>query len=200
MAHASIFEQILDDANRADPYRLYAARREEPVRREADGTYVVSTYDAIVALLHDPRISSEERDGPGGRPAGDEADELPPSFILRDPPEHDRVRRLLMRHFGPPHTPGRVDGMRTDIHAIVTRLIDGFASRDRIDLVDDFSYPFPVTVICQLLGVPREDEATFRAWNEAILEGIGPTGTELSGTADKRRQAFTALGNYLGEL
>lgn len=61
MAQASIFEQILDPANRANPYPLYAELRKTPVTREADGTYIVSTYDEIVALLHDPRVSSDIR-------------------------------------------------------------------------------------------------------------------------------------------
>ena len=58
MASGSIFEQIIDPANRADPWSLYRELRKTPVTREADGTYVVSRYRDIVALLHDPRISA----------------------------------------------------------------------------------------------------------------------------------------------
>src|SRR5512132_4260408 len=106
MADAGVFARILDHANRADPYPLYAELRRTPVARQPDGTYVVSTYRHIAALLHDPRLSSdlrtpEERSAPGPGPA----------FLRLDPPDHDRVRRLTMRHFGPPHTPGRVHGM-----------------------------------------------------------------------------------------
>ena len=79
-----------------------------------------------------------------------------------------------MRHFGPPHTPGRVDGMEPDLRGIVTRLIDDFAGRNQVDIVDDFAYPFPVTVICELLGVPREDEPRFHVWVEAGLESLDP--------------------------
>jgi hypothetical protein len=55
MPAAGIFDQILDPANRADPYPLYTELRKTPVTRQADGTCVVSTYNEIVALLHDPR-------------------------------------------------------------------------------------------------------------------------------------------------
>ena len=55
MAQASIYDQILDPASRANPYPLYTELRKTPVARQHDGTYVVSTYHEIVALLHDPR-------------------------------------------------------------------------------------------------------------------------------------------------
>ena len=63
-----------------------------------------------------------------------------------------------MRHFGPPTTPGRVAGMEPRMAEIVTDLIDKMAGRSRIDVVDDLAYPLPVTVICELLGVPPGDE------------------------------------------
>jgi cytochrome P450 len=59
MAPASVFDQILDYTNRANPYPLYAELRRTPVSRADDGSYVVSTYAEIVALLHDPRVSSD---------------------------------------------------------------------------------------------------------------------------------------------
>ncbi len=110
MAEASIFDQILDPANRANPYPLYAELRKVPVTRQADGMYVVSTYDEIVALLHDRRVSSDPRSHPGlgeggaASLAGESG--LPMAFINRDPPEHDRLRELAMRPFGPPRHSG----------------------------------------------------------------------------------------------
>ncbi|MCW2642847.1 MAG: cytochrome [Dactylosporangium sp.] len=208
MAPASVFDQILDYSSRADPWPLYARLRETPVSQRDDGTYVVSTYREIVALLHDPRVSSDLRNLPrtAGAPseeAGPAEDELPgeaPSFLVLDPPEHDRLRRLATRHFGPPHTPDRVDRMQPDLRAIVTNLIDDFADRNRVDLVDDFAYPFPVTVICELLGVPREDEPRFHGWAEAIVEAIVPVGEDAAERQRKRMRALTELHRYLNEL
>ena len=91
MAQASIYDQVLDPASRADPYPLYAELRNTPVARQADGSYVVSTYHEIAALLHDPRVSSDPRNHPGMSDAAPAAEEGPPGlpldFIRRDPPE-----------------------------------------------------------------------------------------------------------------
>src|SRR5499427_9982549 len=65
MAQPSLYQQVLDPASRANPYPLYAELRKTPVAREDDGTYVVSTYHEIAALLHDPRVSSDPRSRPG---------------------------------------------------------------------------------------------------------------------------------------
>ena len=64
MAQPASSQQILDYSNRADPYPLYAELRKTPVARQEDGSYVVSTYHEIVALLHDPRVSSDLRNLP----------------------------------------------------------------------------------------------------------------------------------------
>jgi cytochrome P450 len=188
MATPSIFEQIVEYANRADPWPLYRELRQTPVLRQPDGSYLVSRYQDIVTLLHDPRASSS---GPGA-----------PGIVRRDPPEHDRMRQILMRHFGPPETPGRIEGMRTDITEITTALIDRLGARKQADLVDDFAYPLPVTVICRLLGVPLEDEPRFRAWADSLIERPGPVGTAAD-QARRQREAddiFAQLTRYLGTL
>jgi cytochrome P450 len=201
MAAASVFDQILDYANRANPYPLYDELRRTPVSRADDGSYVISTYAEIVALLHDPRVSSDLRNRADHPVARDDAvPGLPPAFINLDPPEHDRVRRLLNRHFGPPHDPDRIVAMFPDLIEIVSGLIDDFAGRNRVDLVDDFAYPFPVTVICRLLGVPREDEPRFRLWADTVIEAIDPTTGDLATRNRRRDQALAELSRYLGEL
>jgi cytochrome P450 len=64
--------------------------------------------------------------------------------------------------------------MEPELLGIVTKLIDGLAGRNRIDVVDDLAYPFPVAVICELLGVPHEDEPRFHAWVEKGMESLDP--------------------------
>ncbi|GAA3368022.1 cytochrome P450 [Streptomyces sannanensis] len=204
MTQASLLRQITDYANRADPYPLYKELRRTPVLRDEDGPYLVSTYWEIQSLLHDPRTSSDARNlattgGYGATPL--EETSLPPSFIRLDPPEHDRLRRMAMRSFGPPHTPRRIHDMRDALHAIVTDLIDGLGNTDRIDLVEQFSYPFPVTVICRLLGVPREDEAHFRTWADIIAASLDPVPGEDPTERDRTtQQARNELGMYLAGL
>jgi cytochrome P450 len=204
MPQASIFQQILDPANRADPYPLYAELRKTPVIREADGTYTVSTYREIVALLHDPRVSSDPRSRPelaGAPPTPEEGPPgLPLDFIRRDPPEHDRLRELTTRPFGPPHTPGRIEGMRPWLAEVTNDLIDNLAGKHRVDLVDDFAYPLPVTAICRLLGVPREDQPRFQQWADAFIATVDPTTGPYAERQRRRNQVQAELGGYLDGL
>ncbi|MER8105855.1 cytochrome P450 [Kitasatospora sp. NPDC094016] len=194
----TLFRRITDYANRADPYPLYAELRDHGVARQDDGSYLVGTYHEVAALLHDPRISSDRRN----RTVPDELQgSVPVAFIGRDDPEHERLRTIAMRPFGPPHAPDRVDAMHGEIARITGELVDGLRGRDRIDLVEDFAYPLPVTVICRLLGVPREDEPRFHAWSETLIAGFDPTPD--SDPTERQRAATQArmeMGLYLGEL
>ncbi|MFF2572805.1 cytochrome P450 [Streptomyces sp. NPDC058084] len=202
----SLLHRILDYANRADPYPLYEELRRNPVHHEADGPYVVSTYHEIRSLLHDPRISSDARNLASNStdPLAEESPQegaLPPGFLRLDPPEHDRMRRMTNRHFGPPHSPRRVDGMRPELHEIVDGLIGGFTDPGRIDLVEQFSYPFPVTVICRLLGVPREDESRFHTWADTLAASLDPDPDADPAERGKgAHEARMQLGMYLAGL
>ncbi|MFI8339180.1 cytochrome P450 [Streptomyces sp. NPDC085639] len=205
----AMLRQIIDYANRADPYPLYEELRKTPVFHDEDGPYVVSTYHEIQGLLHDPRISSDPRNltlpssDPLAQAEGDDSG-LPPVFLKLDPPDHDRLRRITNRPFGPPHSPHRVHDMRGELDGIVTGLIDGIAGADsleRIDLVDQFSYPFPVTVICRLLGVPHEDEPRFHGWADTIAASLDPDPDADPGERPKAAtDAQMELGMYLAGL
>src|SRR6266567_7529912 len=98
MAEATAFQQVYDYANRANPYPLYAELRKTPVALQPDGSFVVSTYWEILALLHDPRVSSDpvNRRAPAAVSALQQASDDPAQtaandagFILTDPPLHD---------------------------------------------------------------------------------------------------------------
>ncbi|MFB7334847.1 cytochrome P450 [Streptomyces adustus] len=202
-----ILRQIIDYSHRADPYPLYEELRKTPVYQRGDGPFVLSSYYDIRSLLHDPRISSDARNlkDTASSPLGADAQEesaLPPSFLRLDPPEHDRLRRMTNRSFGPPHCPTRVNDMHGDLVEIVSGLIDGIGSPEHIDLVDQFSYPFPVTVICRLLGVPREDEARFHGWADTIAAGLDPDpdAPDPAERLKRTHSARTELGMYLAGL
>ena len=185
----SPMEAIMDPASRANPYPLYERLRERPLWREADGTYVVSRYEEVARLVRDPRLSVEPQNGPRGG-AG-------LSFLNMDPPHHDRLRRMTMRHFGPPNDPGRVEAMTPALKAMVASLIDKLQGRTDFDAVADLAYPFPVTVICDLLGVSHEDEPKFHGWAEAIVQSQDRDPREPGRRSGAAEQAFQALGAYM---
>jgi cytochrome P450 len=153
------------------------ASREHEHRRYADGTYEVSTYREIVALLHDPRIPSLDADHPhraGERAASGKLTpqerESTPHFDFFDPSEHDRLHRLLMHQY----TQQRIEAMRLQALGPVNSLLDAQRGRGQLDIVDDLAYPLKVTMICRLLGVPREDEPRFHAWMAALAPSLDP--------------------------
>src|SRR4051812_35008688 len=121
-----LFAQILDPANRANPYPLYAQLRETPVAPLADGFFAVSSYADIAALLHDPRISKDQRSPALPLPGAHRIEPRP--FLFLAPPEPARLRRLVMRQF----TPARVNAMHNRIVALVDELLD--ARREQVQL------------------------------------------------------------------
>jgi cytochrome P450 len=189
--------------NRADPYPFFGELRRTPVVRVAEKTYVVTGYRELMTLAHDPRISSDISRTPltPGRDAGG-----PQSIIMSDPPDHDRARRQVMRHFGPPHSPDVIPDMEPTIVRLCNALLDKAKAdaKTRIDVVDDFAYPVPVAVICRILGVPVEDEPSFHDWIFDFLAGedLGPDATTAEGQvrAEKGEVAGVALNQYLTDL
>ncbi|MFG2966309.1 cytochrome P450 [Streptomyces sp. NPDC048288] len=165
--------------------------------RQQDGSYVISTHREITDVLNDPHLSSDVRNLSGPLPS----DEPPSSFIHMDSPEHDRLRRLAMRQFGPPHTPGLVNGLEGFLTATVGRLVDGLADQERIDVVDDFAFPLPLAVTCHVLGVPREDEPRFHRWVHDIMDSVDyDPATDPKEKRDRGVRAREDLRRRLGEL
>jgi cytochrome P450 len=196
MSETTLLGQVFAQENRHDPYPLFAELRKTPVARQPDGTYVVSGYEEIVSLLHDPRVSSDP--AKRGLPSGD----MRPGFINTDPPTHDRLRREATAFFGPPHRPDLVASLEPWMHETVNGLIDGLAGKTRIDVVEDLAYPFPVSAICRVLGVPREDEPQFHDWSGDLIVALSarfrPEGQEE--VFQKALKANQELSAYLTAL
>jgi cytochrome P450 len=193
-----IMRQVGEQANRHNPWPLYAQLRRDRIVQLEPGSYALGRYDDVLALLHDPRVSSDPHTlaDPGDRIL---ADTMP--FLDQDPPGHDRLRREATRFFGPPVSPDVVTGQEPEIDRLIGTLIDAFPESGEVDLVDHFAYPLPVAVICRLLGVPPADEPQFQGWADATVSGIDAAHLEDSEQAAKRRQeGLLALFGYLGEL
>ena len=118
------FHQATAPEHRADPYPFFAELGAEPTKLD-DGRWIVSSYEHVLALLHDNRLSS------AGDPAG--AAHSDPSravsLLQLDPPEHDRLRRIMMRQFGPPHRPRLVHDLASEISRVTHALVDDLADR-----------------------------------------------------------------------
>jgi fatty acid omega-hydroxylase len=203
--------------NRPNPYPFFDELRKTPVVQVADDTYVVTGYRELLTLAHDPRISSDISRSPvSAKPAADtappagaehlEAYGPQPSFIMTDPPGHDKARRQVMRHFAPPHSPDVIPKMEPDIQQLCNELLDKVKAKgeNRFDVVDDYAYPVPVAVICKILGVPLKDEPTFHGWIHDFMVGtdLGPEAATEEGQArlQKGRESMAALNQYMSDL
>ncbi|MDZ4278991.1 MAG: cytochrome P450 [Dehalococcoidia bacterium] len=169
----------LDPEFRADPYAFYVRlRSEDPVHETPYGRWVVSRYADCVSVLKDPRASSDltkaaayGADAPpaGGDGRGRELLDMRP-FLILDPPDHTRLRGLVSKAF----TPRVVEGLRPRIQQLVDGLLDRALERGSLELIEEFAYPLPVTVICEMLGVPPEDHSTFKEWSRRLARGQDP--------------------------
>ena len=153
---------------RANPYPAYRFLREAaPVWRAPTGHWLLTTHADCVALLRDSRFG---HGNPHAQVAPDFAHEpvvrqLSQSMLLVDPPSHTRLRGLVSKAF----TARRMEELRPRIEAIVDELIDAVIGQGGMDVIRDFAHKLPVTVICDMLGIPEQDRASFL--NESNVRG-----------------------------
>lgn len=168
-----------DPALRANPYPAYRLLREHaPLWRAPTGHWVLSTHAEMTSLLRDPRFGHQVDD-----PDPTMADEPVVQGLLRmmlflDPPAHTRIRGLVSRAF----TARRVETMRPRIEEIVDGLIDAVEPQGGMDAIADFAHKLPVTVICDMLGIPQSDRGPFLAESRVrgrILDPVPLTREEL---------------------
>ena len=115
-------------------------------------------------------------------------------MLLRDPPDHTRLRGLVHKAF----TPRIVAQMQERIQEIADDLLDQVQEQGQMDLVADYAYPLPVTVICALLGVPAADYPRFHVWSDTIARALDLT--DVTEIYDQASVAAGELTAYLDEL
>ena len=163
---------------RRDPYARYAELQEADVlHRTRDGAWVLTRHADVLAAVRDQRLSSNpahiQRAPNDAREAGlPFLGELGIQLLLTaDPPDHTRLRRLANKAF----TPRAVERLRPRVVEIVDQLLDAAtADGSTFDLMADVAEPLPVIVICELLGVPVEDQAQFKPWSSTVSRVIDP--------------------------
>jgi cytochrome P450 len=159
----------------ADPYPFYRRMREaDPVHLSPLGLWVLTRYDDCVTSLRDPRFGRDGFEAILAAQYGEESEtgRLPRSMLFRDPPDHTRLRALVNRAF----TPRVIEGMRGQIQGVVDRLLDRVERRGHMDVIADLAYPLPVTVICDMLGVPEGDHEQMKEWSSDIIRSLDAIG------------------------
>jgi cytochrome P450 len=183
MTQANIVVEHLGAEYFQDPYSVHARlRAQRPVARVIMPgglpAWLVTGYAEARAALTDPRLHKLPR---GWRPEPHSmlaAIEL--HMLNSDPPDHERLRKLVNKAF----TARRVEQLRPRISAITTELLDDMSTRQEVDLLASLAFPLPITVICELLGVPVADRDEFRAWSATIVSStVSPDVFQAHGTA-----------------
>ncbi|MEW2635702.1 cytochrome P450 [Streptomyces sp. NPDC048389] len=175
----------------ADPYPRYAELRAlGPVHRvrthQSAEVWLIVGHEEARAALVDPRLSKDRSNAPDWR--GEE----PPAqvhMLHLDPPEHTRLRKLVISEF----TPRRVESLAPRVQQITDELLDAMLARPggSGDLVERLAFPLPMTVICELLGVPDLEREAFRGWSNQMVARASPAAASAAGKAMK---------GYLAEL
>jgi cytochrome P450 len=169
---------------KADPFPFFARlRASEPVYRTTlpDKTVVwlLSRYDDVAALLRDERFTKNRRKAsteeqlrklpwtpPMFRP-------LERNMLDLDPPDHTRLRSLVHKAF----TPSLVEQIRSRTQTVADELLDRVLWTGKMDLIEDFALPLPMTIITEILGVPEKDHDKFHKWSQAVVSLTSPSPT-----------------------
>lgn len=195
--------ELLDPANRADPYPIYRRIRESgPLVLPEQNLVVFSSFAECDEVFRHPSSCSDRlkstaaqraiSEGATARPFGT------PGFLFLDPPDHTRLRKLVSKAF----SPKVVKSLESGISELVAGLLDNVADSGEFEAVRDLAYPLPVAVICRLLGVPIEDEPQFSWASTLLAQGLDPF-VAFTGQApgfDERLKAGLWLREYLRDL
>ncbi|MCQ4084671.1 cytochrome P450 [Streptomyces sp. RB6PN25] len=175
----------------ADPYPVYAELREKsPVHYarlpHGNEVWLVVGHEEVRAALADPTLSKSWLNSEQW--TDDDELYIGTHMLNSDPPHHTRLRKLVAKEF----TPRRVEALRPRIQQITDELLDAMPATGRVDLVEALAFPLPMTVICELLGVPFLEREAFRGWSNEIIAPVGDP--------ERQETAFKEMGAYLSRL
>jgi cytochrome P450 len=188
----------LDRAFVQGPHALYRRLRAEAPAHQVEmwggvRAWLITRYSEARALLNDPRLGKDQQRALALFPPGTEgphASSLNVNMLLRDPPDHTRLRRLVTKAF----TTRAVERLRPQIERITDELLDGIEARaaeGAVDMMEFFGAPLPIRVIGELLGVAWADREKFRTAVDPVLTTTDP---------DELRTAMTTLTTLLSAL
>jgi cytochrome P450 len=181
----------------ADPYPLYhRLRSESPVYwDEQSGAWIVTRYADVAAMLRDPRFVAQ-------KPMFTEPEIAALQqiterwMVLRDPPAHTRLRRLVNNAF----TPRIVENLRPHIEQLVGDMLERVQTAGSMELIQDLAFPLPVWVIAHMLGVPPDRHEDFKRWSEALANLSEPPGVASFEALLETNEAMVEFADYFRAL
>lgn len=181
----------------ADPYPLYhRLRSEAPLYwDEQSRSWVVTRYADIAAMLRDARFLAQ-------KPLFTEPELAPLQqicerwMVLRDPPAHTRLRRLVNNAF----TPRIVENLGPHIERMVGQMLERMQTAGSMELIQDLAFPLPVSVIALMLGVPPDRHTDFKRWSEALALLSEPPGVATVDALQHTNQAMVEFADYFRVL
>jgi len=169
---------LIAQQNNLDPYTFYQRLREQgPLFSVANymGTgraWIATNYEDAIAILKDPRLIKN-------KPVSQQETRMSifrRNMLMVDPPDHTRLRSLVSKGF----TPRMIEQLRPRIQHITDELLDTVQHQGKMDLISDFAFLLPVTVICEMLGIPTTDRQLFRTWMQATPDVGAEPGQEAT--------------------
>jgi cytochrome P450 len=171
---------LFSEEMRRNPYPAYAQMRESsPVfHHEGFGIWMIFNFDGVRrALMDHDAFSSDLSHVPGTGNPGE-------WFIFFDPPRHTKLRALISKAF----TPRVVADLEPRIRELSRQLLDEVVPRGEMDLATEFSVPFPMLVIAELLGMPVAEWPRYKRWSDVILK--------LANTFSRDEESAVAVAEY----
>ncbi|ANN32605.1 cytochrome P450 [Bacillus thuringiensis serovar coreanensis] len=187
-----------------DAYEIYKeSRKKQPIlfvnQVEIGKEWLITRYEDALPLLKDNRLKKDwtnvfSQDIKNMYLSVDNSDHLTTHMLNSDPPNHSRLRSLVQKAF----TPKMIAQLDKRIEKIADDLISNIERKGTLNLVDDYSFPLPIIVISEMLGIPKEDQAKFRIWSHAVI--ASPETPEEIKETEKQLSEFITYLQYLVDI
>ncbi|AKE17008.1 MULTISPECIES: cytochrome P450 family protein [Bacillus] len=187
-----------------DAYEIYKeSRKKQPIlfvnQVEIGKEWLITRYEDALPLLKDNRLKKDwtnvfSQDIKNMYLSVDNSDHLTTHMLNSDPPNHSRLRSLVQKAF----TPKMIAQLDGRIQRIADDLISNIERKGTLNLVDDYSFPLPIIVISEMLGIPKEDQAKFRIWSHAVI--ASPETPEEIKEIEKQLSEFITYLQYLVDI
>jgi cytochrome P450 PksS len=198
---------VVSPENLLNPFPLYRRMQEsDPVHwSELAQAWFVTRYEDVTACFRDSRLSANRAQlfvehqlrGVGGDVIKDQVEMMVLQMVNRDGADHARLRR----NANPGFTTQAMDGWRPAIHRAADRLLSRVQQQGGMELVQDFSEPFPLHVITELFAIPEQDRSAFRRWStDAVALFSAPVGVDIKELAIRGNTSIKEFLKYMGDL